>query len=67
MGNWKEIKLSREPSHSTLRECEEIATSEESVQLVDLTTKSSIVALAAEDDAQYDYYLLKVTSSCVIS
>ena len=67
VGNWKEIKLSREPSGTSTRGTEEVATHEESVQLADLATKDSIVAVAAEDDAHYDYYLLKVTSNGVIS
>ena len=67
MGNWKEIVLSREPSGVVTRTTEDASTIEHSVQVADLTTKDSIVAVAAEDDSHYDYYLLKVTSSRVIS
>ena len=67
VGNWKEIMLSREPSNATTRTTEDAGTIEHSVQLADLATKDSVVAVAAEDDSHYDYYLLKVTSSGIIS
>ena len=60
--DWKEVKLAREPSGSTTRAAEDVTTTEQSVQLADLATKDSIVAVAAEDDSHYDYYLLKITS-----
>ena len=65
MGIW-EIKLSREPSGTKTRAAEDATTNEQSVQLADLATKDSIVAVAAEDDSHYDYYFLKVTSDGVI-
>ena len=43
------------------------STIEHSVQVADLATKDSIVAVVADDESQYDYYLLKVASSAVIS
>ena len=67
MGNWKEIVLSREPSGVMTRTTEDASTIEHLVQVADLATKDNIVAVAAEDDSHYDYYLLKVTSSGVIS
>lgn len=67
VGNWKEIVLSREPSGVMTRTTEDASTIEHSVQVADLATKDSIVAVAAEEDSHYDYYLLKVTSSGVIS
>ena len=67
MGNWKEIVLSREPSGVMTRPSEDASTIEHSVQVADLATKDSIVAVAAEEDSHYDYYLLKVTSSGVVS
>ena len=66
VGEWKEMKLSRESSGASTRGTEEVATHEESVQLADLATKDSIVAVAAEDDVHYDY-LMQVTSGGVIS
>ncbi|PFX26968.1 PiggyBac transposable element-derived protein 5 [Stylophora pistillata] len=67
VGNWKEIVLSREPSGVMTRTTEDASTIEHSVQVADLATKESTVAVAAEDDSHYDYYLLKVTSNGVIS
>ena len=67
VGKWKEIVLSREPSGVMTRTTEDASTIEQSVQDADLETKDSIEAVAAEDDCHYDYYLLKVTSSGIIS
>ena len=67
MGNWKEIVLSRERSGVMTRTTEDASTIEHSVQVADLATEDSIVTVAAEDDSHYDHYLLKVTSSRVIS
>lgn len=64
---WKEIVLSKEPSAVMTRTTEGASTTEQSVQVADLETKDSIEAVAAEDDCHYDYYLLKVTSSGIIS
>ena len=47
-----------EPSGSTTRATEDVTITEESVQIAELATKDSIVAVAAEDDSHYDYYLL---------
>ena len=52
--NWKEVKLAREPSGSTTRATEDVTTTEQSVQLADLATKDSIVAVAGEDDSHCD-------------
>ena len=49
------------------RTTEDASTIEHSVQVADLATEDSIVTVAAEDDSHYDYYLLEVTSSGVIS
>mgnify|MGYP001798294183 CR=1 FL=1 len=67
VGNSKEVQLSREPSGTTTRGSEEINTHGGSVQLAEVVSQDSIVAVAAEDDSLYDYYLLKVTSNGVIS
>ena len=48
------------------RTTEDASTIEQSLQVNDLVTKDSIVAVVAEDDGHYDYYLLKVISSGVI-
>ena len=61
------IVLSREPSGVMTRTTEDASTIEHSVQVADLATKDSIVAVAAEDDSHYDYYLLKASSNGVIS
>ena len=66
VGKWKEIVLSREPSGVMTRTTEDASTIEQSLQVNDLVTKDSIVAVVAEDDGHYDYYLLKVISSGVI-
>lgn len=34
---------------------------------MDLTSKGSIIAMAAEDDDAYDYYLMKVTSNGLVT
>ena len=52
VGNWKVIMLSREPSTATTRTTEDAGTIEHSVQLADLATKDSVVAVAAEDDTE---------------
>ena len=67
VGNWKEVMLTREPSGAMTRTTEDASTIEHSVQVADLATKDSVVAVAAEDDSHYDYYLLKVTSEGLIS
>ena len=60
--DWKEVKLARKPSGSTTIVAEDVTTTEKWAQLADLATKDSIVAVGAEDDSHYDYYLLKITS-----
>jgi len=54
MGNWKEVMLTREPSGAMTRATEDASTIEHSVQVADLATKDSVVAMAAEDDSHYD-------------
>ena len=65
--DWNEMMLSREPSGAITRATEDASTMEQAVQLADLVTKDSVVAVAAEDDSHYDYYLLKITSNGVVS
>lgn len=67
MGNSKENVLSRESSGVMTRANLDASTIEHSVKVADLATKDRIVAVVADDDSQYGYYLLKVTSSAVIS
>ena len=67
VGGWNEMMLSREPSGAITRATEDASTMEQAVQLADLVTKDSVVAVAAEDDSHYDYYLLKITSNGVVS
>ena len=46
--------LTREPSGAMTRATEDASTIEHSVQVADLATKDSVVAMAAEDDSHYD-------------
>jgi hypothetical protein len=63
------VTLERESSVSTTRQAvEETETilGDTAVRIADLATKGSIVAIAAADDPDYEYYLLKVTSDGVV-
>ena len=59
---WRELQVQREPSAALTRSREDAGDIEHSVQLADLADKGTIVAVAADDDRHYDYYLLKVVS-----
>lgn len=65
---WQRVEISREPSTAVTRQATEeanILPQDTSIRLADLAGKGSIVAVAAEDDPSYDYYLLKITSDGV--
>ena len=65
---WQRVALSREPSTAVKRQASEeanILPCDTSIRMADLAGKGNIVAVAAEDDPSYDYYLLKVTSDSV--
>ena len=66
---WREVQLERESSAATTRqtvETTEAGLLDTAVRIADLATKGSVVAIAAADDPDYEYYLLKVTSDGVI-
>ena len=65
---WQRVEIAREPSTAVTRQASEEASilpRDTSIRLADLAGKDSIVAVAAEDDPSYDYYLLKITSDGV--
>ena len=66
---WKDVKLERESSVATttqaVEEMEAIPL-DTAVRVADLAAKDSVVAIAAANDADYDYYLMKVTSDGVV-
>jgi len=69
LDEWKEIKLPRETSVATTRQSSaemDATLGDTAVRIADLATKDSMVAIAAADDAAYEYYLLKVTSDDII-
>ena len=59
----QEIMLQREASAATTRAQSETPMAEPvHLHVADLVSKDSIIAIAADEDDSYDYYLLKVTS-----
>ena len=67
--DWREVRLERESSVATTRQAVEEAEStlgDTAVCIAYLATKGSIVAIAAADDPEYEYYLMKVTSDGVV-
>lgn len=65
--NWQELEIEREASPATTRNTENtvVMTTDTAVKIADLAVEGSVVAVAANDDASYDYYLLKVKSNGV--
>lgn len=65
----KDVKLERESSVATttqaVEEMEAIPL-DTAVRVADLAAKDSVVAIAAADNPDYDYYLMKVTSDGVV-
>jgi len=64
MDEWQEINIARDGSVATTRQNREenALDHDTAVHIADLATKESTVAIAADDDPVYDFYLLKVTS-----
>jgi len=66
--DWKELKIDREPSPAATRHAQKdtvAVTTDTAVKIADLAVAGSVVAVAADADSSYDYYLLKVTSDGV--
>lgn len=66
--DWKELKIEREASPAITRNAQEdtvAVTTETAVRIADLAVAGSVVAVAADADSSYDYYLLKVNSDGV--
>ena len=64
LDNWKEVTICRDGSVATTRQAvqEPILDRDTASPIADLVSKGSTVAVAADDDPMYDFYLLKVTS-----
>lgn len=58
---WQEVRLTRDGEVSTRPHSE--AAGDHVNALTDLTEGNSIVAITAEEDNHFDYYLLKLISS----
>lgn len=67
LDGWKEVELAREGDVATTREATEapILDLDTASCIADLVNKGSTVAIAAEDDPVYDFYLFQITSSGV--
>lgn len=63
MDDWQEVKLERK---SSVARCCQASLLDTAVRVADLAAKDSEVAIAAADDPDYYYYLLKVMSDGVI-
>lgn len=69
MDDWKEVILERESSVATTRQAvqdTEATLGDTAVRIADLTAEGSVVAIAAADDPDFEYYLLKVTSNGLV-
>lgn len=69
MDDWQDVKLERESSVATTRQAvEETAANllDTAVRVADLAAKDSVVAIAAANDPDYDYYLMKVKSDGLV-
>ena len=67
LDEWKPVELTREGDVATTRQATEapILDHDTASYIADLASKGSTVAIAAEDDPVYDFYLLQVTSDGV--
>jgi len=67
LDKWKEVDISRDGSVATTRQATEapIVDHDTASHIADLVEKGSTVAIAADEDPMYDFYLLKVTSDGV--
>lgn len=69
MDDWQDVKLERESSVATTRQAVEETEAnllDTAVRVADLTAKDSVVAIAAANDPDYDYYLMKVKSDGLV-
>lgn len=66
VSEWQEVQLTAEGSRPNLRADDQLADQDTACRVADLAEKGSTVAIAAEDDPFYDYYLLHVTSDGVV-
>ena len=64
---WREVQLQREPSAAQTRSTEDAGDIEHSINLAELAGEGSVVAVAADEDMDYEYYLLKVISNGVVT
>ncbi|XP_031553522.1 uncharacterized protein LOC116290592 [Actinia tenebrosa] len=67
--DWREVKLERESSAATTRQAaSETDTDfeERAFRIADLATKGSTIAIAAEEDPYYDFYLVNEISDGVV-
>ncbi|XP_022780703.1 vicilin-like seed storage protein At2g18540 [Stylophora pistillata] len=67
LDEWKTINILRDGSVATTRQANEepILDHDTAVHLAELAVKGSTVAIAADEDPMYDFYLLQVTSDGV--
>ena len=67
LDDWKEVLVSRDGSVATTRQTtQEFGLDQGTAShIADLAVKGSTVAIAADDDPMYDFYLLKLTSEGV--
>ena len=56
--DWQELEIEREASPATTRNIDNtvVMTTDTAVKIADLAVEGSVVAVAADDDASYDYY-----------
>ena len=69
MDDWKEVILERESSVATTRQAvqdTEATLGDTAVRIADLAAEGSVVAIAAADDPDFEYYLWKVTSNGLV-
>lgn len=69
MDDWQDVKLERESSVATTRQAVEETEAnllDTAVRVADLAAKDSVVAIAAANDPDYDYYLMKVKSDGLV-
>ena len=64
---WQRTEITRDGQVAVTRQNQDSADADRVNGITDLVEAGSIVAIAAADDAYYDYYLLKVTSSGAVS
>jgi len=69
LDDWKDVKLDRESSVARTRQAVEETEAnllDTAVRVADLAAKDSVVAIAAANDPDYDYYLMKVASDGLV-